>query len=322
MACQKAAPYVAAARAKSTRRLYARALARWAAWCAVMHASPLPAAPEAVAAFLAELARDRQIRRHRQGRARRHPVLSIGRRAMRSSASTRAIAAVMAGIARRSSRPIRRAAALELEDLRSHRRAHRRRGFAGACATARSCSLASSARSGAQSSSPSTWMGAMSGGARSSRSAPRACSSTSPATKASAATQTVAIPRREDELCAAAAVERYLAVRGDHARAAVPRRQQRRGGCSSAGSMLQACATSSKHAPGSAAFSPHSLALRLHHQRGRRQRRPNTSSNVPAATSRSRSCAATFAPATRSIAPPATCDLCLALSHAIPIFQA
>ena len=34
------------------------------------------------------------------------------------------------------------------------------------------------------------------------------------ATKASAATQTVAIPRRADELCATAAFERYLAVAG------------------------------------------------------------------------------------------------------------
>ena len=33
-------------------------------------------------------------------------------------------------------------------------------------------------------------------------------------TKANAATQTVAIPRRQDELCAAAAVERYVAVAG------------------------------------------------------------------------------------------------------------
>ena len=50
MACQKAAPYVSAARAAGTRRVYARAWQRWSAWCRLLHATPLPAAPEAVAA--------------------------------------------------------------------------------------------------------------------------------------------------------------------------------------------------------------------------------------------------------------------------------
>ena len=64
MACQKAAPYVAAARAMSTRRLYASAFARWAQWCKSVHASALPAEPETIAAYLAELAARRQIGRY------------------------------------------------------------------------------------------------------------------------------------------------------------------------------------------------------------------------------------------------------------------
>src|SRR5436190_2313099 len=56
LACQRAQPYVAAARARGTRDVYRRAFARWAAWCAAMHARPVPAAPEAIAAYLAELA--------------------------------------------------------------------------------------------------------------------------------------------------------------------------------------------------------------------------------------------------------------------------
>ena len=57
MACQKAQAYADAARAPATRVLYARAFARFEAWCALMHAAPLPAAPQTVAAWLAELAR-------------------------------------------------------------------------------------------------------------------------------------------------------------------------------------------------------------------------------------------------------------------------
>ena len=75
-----------------------------------MHADPLPASPEAVAAWLAELAPRRQIGIDRQERARGRPALYR---------SNRAIASVMAGIARTASRSIKRAAALELEDLRA-----------------------------------------------------------------------------------------------------------------------------------------------------------------------------------------------------------
>jgi site-specific recombinase XerD len=102
----------------STRRLYDRAWARWAQWCSVMHASPLPAASEAVAAFLAELASAGKSVATVKGAlaairfVHREAGHALGR-------NTRAIAAVMAGIARRSSRPIKRAAALKLDDMRS-----------------------------------------------------------------------------------------------------------------------------------------------------------------------------------------------------------
>ena len=52
MACQRAAPYVAAARATSTKRLYGRAFKRWATWCEAMHANPLPASPEGLLVHL------------------------------------------------------------------------------------------------------------------------------------------------------------------------------------------------------------------------------------------------------------------------------
>jgi hypothetical protein len=56
LACQRAAPYAAAARAASTRDVYARAFQRWAHWCEAMHLKPLAATSEAIAAYLADLA--------------------------------------------------------------------------------------------------------------------------------------------------------------------------------------------------------------------------------------------------------------------------
>ena len=117
MACQRAQPYVAAAHAAGTRDVYRRAFARWVAWCWVMHTNALPAAPEALAAYLAELAADGKsiatikgalaavLYHHRQQREPldgRHPTIAV----------------VMAGITRRASRPIKRAPALEIETLR------------------------------------------------------------------------------------------------------------------------------------------------------------------------------------------------------------
>ena len=110
-------PYVAAARADGTRRLYARAGAL-GDWCAAMHASPLPAAPETIAAYLAELARAGKSVATIKGAL--AAILYVHReQGHRIDAAAPAIATVMAGITRKSSRPIRRAAALELGSLRA-----------------------------------------------------------------------------------------------------------------------------------------------------------------------------------------------------------
>ena len=117
MACQRAAPYVAAARSDGTRRLYARAFKRWADWCAAMHADALPGIPESIAAYLAEMAREaKSVATIKSALT---AILYLHRQqGHRIEAQAPAIATVMAGIARRSSRPIRRAAALEIESLR------------------------------------------------------------------------------------------------------------------------------------------------------------------------------------------------------------
>jgi hypothetical protein len=113
MACQRAAPYAAAARADGTRVVYAGAWARWATWCKAMHTVALPAAPEAVAAYLAELAGVATIK------VTLSAILYLHReQCHRIEAQAPAIVTVMAGITRRESRPIRRAAALELNSLR------------------------------------------------------------------------------------------------------------------------------------------------------------------------------------------------------------
>lgn len=218
MACQKAAPYVSAARAAGTRQVYARAWQRWSAWCRLMHATPLPAAPEAVAAWLAELA------------AKGKSVSTIGvalsailhfhREAGHALSRTHpAIAAVMAGIARANARPIRRAAPLAIEhlrrlvagmdgkDLRSLRdRALLLVGFFGALRRSELVALDVVGSNG------------VAGGNVSGRSfveiGPQGLVLHLTDTKGNAATQTVVLPRRADELCAAAALERYIAAAG------------------------------------------------------------------------------------------------------------
>jgi integrase len=127
------------------------------------------------------------------------------------SREARAIAAVLAGITRTSSRPIRHAAALELETLRGliaginggDVRALRDRalllvGFFGALRRSELVSL-------------DVTVGKLGG-----RSGLEICAHGLrvhvSASKASAETQTIVIPRRADALCATAAVERYLAA--------------------------------------------------------------------------------------------------------------
>jgi integrase len=112
----------------------------------------------------------------------------------------------MAGITRRASRPIKRARALELEGLRSviatiggsDLRAVRDRallllGFFGALRRSELVALDVKGRSYAKICAEGLILHLT-------------------ATKASAATQTVCVPRRTDELCATRALEQYLAA--------------------------------------------------------------------------------------------------------------
>jgi integrase len=207
LACQKAQPYVAAARAAGTRRLYRSAFKRWAEWCAAMHTSPLPAEAETIAAYLAELARAGKSVATIKGAL--AAILYVHREQGHAiDSATPAIATVMAGITRRSSRPIRRAPALEIESLRSviasisgsDLRSLRDRallliGFFGALRRSELVALDIKGRTFAEI-------------------LPQGLILHLTATKASAATQSVCIPRRADELCATRAVEEYLATAG------------------------------------------------------------------------------------------------------------
>ncbi|WP_291004278.1 tyrosine-type recombinase/integrase [Hyphomicrobium sp.] len=205
LACQRAQPFAAAARAAGTRRVYSGALKRWQAWCAEMHATALPAAPEAVAAYLAELARGGKAVSTITGAlaAIKHAHASAG---LALDPHSPAIAAVMAGIARCASRPLRRAAALDLETFRTliaridgtDVRALRDRallliGFFGALRRSELVSLDIGGRSRIDITAAGLILHLTD-------------------TKGQAATETLAIPRRQDALCAAAALERYLAA--------------------------------------------------------------------------------------------------------------
>jgi hypothetical protein len=110
---ESAARYAASALAPATRRAYERDWCVFADWCVARGLRPMPAAPEAVAAFLAAEA-DREFR----------PV-TIAKRAAAHRAQdepnpcdSAAVAAVVAGIRReRGVRPLRKAHPLELEPL-------------------------------------------------------------------------------------------------------------------------------------------------------------------------------------------------------------
>lgn len=212
LACQRAQPYLAAARAAGTRRLYAGAYSRWQDWCAALHTSALPAAPEAIAAYLAELARAGRAVSTVAGAlaAIKHAHTNAG---LALDAKNPAIASVMAGITRTHSRPVRRAAALDLKALSaliatidgSDVRALRDRallliGFFGALRRSELVSLdVGDTPMGGRSRVELTDNGLvlhLSG------------------TKGQAATATIAIPRRADALCATAALQAYLAATG------------------------------------------------------------------------------------------------------------
>jgi integrase len=204
MALQKALPFTEAARSDGTRRVYTEALQKWMEWASQHHTDTTGAAPTAVATYLANLARDGKsissinvalsaIQRH--GRAhgtiidRKHPL----------------IADVLRGINRTLSKPVDRAAALDLKTLRrliatlngNDNRSLRDKalilvGFFGALRRSEIVSLEM-------------------GGARSTVIiSDRGLLLKLSATKASLKTQEIAIPRRSDDLCPVAAVERYL----------------------------------------------------------------------------------------------------------------
>ena len=220
-----------------------------------MHAEALPAAPEAVAGDLAELARaGKSVATINVALAALQHVHRQAGHAL--NRDNRAIFTVMAGIGRRSSRQIRRAAALELADLspiiagiegddvRDLRdRAVLLVGFFGALRRSEIVALDAD--------------GEKPRGGRSSRSVPRAGWYISPEPRL-AQRRRRAIPRRNDELCAACAVERYLAAAGlTHGALFRP--------VSKAGRLIprRLDATAVRHILGSRAgsnwFSPHSL---------------------------------------------------------------
>ena len=241
-----------------------RAFARWADWCTLMHASPLPAAPESIAPYLAELAdQGRSVATIKGALA---AIFYVHRQqGHRIEARAPAITTVMGGISRRASRPIRRAPALELEalrpiiagiegdDVRSLRdRALLLVAFFGALRRSELVALDVRGRSYVEI-RPEGLILHLTG------------------TKASAATQSVCIPRRADELCATRALAQYLAsagiTRGPLFRAV-----------SKAGRLLERRLdpTSVRHIlkgrAGDRQFFPALAARRLHHQRRQGQR--------------------------------------------------
>ena len=205
MACQKAQAYADAARAKTTRTVYAGAWRRWAQWCAEMHTMPLPAAPETVAAYLAELAR--------AGCSVATVKAALAAIAAQHSDSGQpldgahaALGSVKAGIARLNARPVRRARALGLEELAriaetlqgGDIRALRDRalllvGFFGALRRSELVALDVEGASFVEIAEAGLLIHVTGG-------------------KTSAVTQTIGVCRRSDALCPAAAVADYLAA--------------------------------------------------------------------------------------------------------------
>lgn len=207
MAWQKAMPYARAARSDGTLRVYRHAFTHWADWCQLMHAEPLPATAAVVATYLAQLARNGKSVSH----------IRVALAAIQSAHHAAghafdrkdpALATILAGITRREARPIRRAAPLELDGLRrivsaiagDDNRGKRDRalllvGFFGALRRSEICKLDVTGPSPIEISAQGLKLHLT-------------------VTKASAQTQSIALPRRFDDLCPVAAVEAYLAATG------------------------------------------------------------------------------------------------------------
>lgn len=205
LAVQRAAPFLEAAVAGSTRRAYASAWLAWCDWCRWHHTPAAPADPLAVAGYLAGLAqRGLSVSSVRSALA----AIQYGHRDLghRLDRKTPVVAQMLAGITRKVSRPVASAPALELEDLRllirsiddDDIRACRDRamfllGFFGALRRSELASLDVTGRSPAVLTQRGVLLH-LSG------------------TKTSPATVTVALPSRTDDLCPARALAQYLAV--------------------------------------------------------------------------------------------------------------
>lgn len=207
MAAQRAQTYADAAHAPGTLSVYRRAWQGWTQWCADMGTQPLPADPQAVAAWLAELAR--------QGKSMSRVTVCLsavlhGHRSAGHALDGRhpSVSTVMRGIARMAARPIRRAAPVTIEileaalsrveghDVRSLRdRAILLVAFWGALRRSEVTALDITGRSPITITADGLILQLT-------------------ATKTSRKTETVAIPRGQGPLCAVAAVETYLAASG------------------------------------------------------------------------------------------------------------
>jgi len=203
MAWQKALPYARAARSDGTLRVYKHAFAHWSEWCRLMHAEALPASPSVVATYLAHLARS--------GKSVSHVRVTLAAIQFAQQAAGHAfirkdpaLTTILAGITRKEARPIRRAAPLDLDGLRhligsikgNDVRALRDRalllvGFFGALRRSELCKLDVAGPSPIEMT-------------------PQGLTLHLTATKTSAQTQAVALPRRSDDLCPVASLEAYL----------------------------------------------------------------------------------------------------------------
>jgi integrase len=207
LALQKAQHFTDAARSNSTQRVYGEAAQKWSEWASVHRVTPFAPTPDAIAAYLAALAREGKslssinlalsaIQRDCRTRGtvvdRKHPL----------------IADTLRGISRRTAKAVDRAEALDLptlkrlitfldgDDLRSLRdNALILIGFFGALRRSEIVSLELDGRSTFTITDRGLLLKLS-------------------ATKASLRTEEVAIPRRNDDLCPVAALERYLAASG------------------------------------------------------------------------------------------------------------
>lgn len=207
LALQKAGYFTEAARSDGTRRVYTEALEKWSEWATSHHVARHPVEPTAVAAYLASLARDgkslssinvalsaiqRDGRTHGTVLDRKHPL----------------IADTLRGIARRAATAVDRAEALDVPtlkrliasldgtDVRSLRdKALILLGFFGALRRSEIVALEIDGRSTFTITDRGVVLKLS-------------------ATKASLKTEDVAVPRRSDDLCPVAALERYLEVSG------------------------------------------------------------------------------------------------------------